>query len=362
MRILDKPLLGSAIALGLFSVIVIYSATYQSSSASFFKRQLAFFIIGVILTFVGTSFDYRKLEPYSRAIYLVSVFLLLPVFLFPAAGGAHRWIPLGFFDLQPSEVVKLALIIVLASFVADKGMEVTSNRDFLKALGIAAVPALLIFIQPDIGTALSIFVIFVGMMLIGGARARQVIVLCLAGLGLFAGAAKLGLLKSYQISRVLTFINPDMDPLHTGYNLLQSKIAIGSGGLLGRGLFVGTQTNLDFIPSHHTDFIFSVVGEELGFVGAGILLLLFGVLIWRGIKIASTAKDPFGTMLATGIVIMFLFQIAVNVGMTMGIVPVTGITLPFMSYGGSSLIVSYFAVGLLLNVGMRRFPQGNLEL
>ncbi|MDD5447772.1 MAG: rod shape-determining protein RodA [Actinomycetota bacterium] len=362
MRILDKALLGCAIALGLFGVIVIYSATYQSSSASFFKRQLLFFIAGIFFMFLGASFDYRKLVPYSRVIYFLSVFFLLPVFLFPAAGGAHRWISLGFFDFQPSEIAKLAIIITIASFVADKGMETTSNRDFLKAFGIAIIPMFFISIQPDMGMAFSIFVIFVGMMLIGGARARQIIALCLAGLGLFAGAAKLGFLKPYQISRVLTFVNPDMDPLHTGYNLLQSKIAIGSGKFLGKGLFGGTQTNLDFIPSHHTDFIFSVVGEELGFVGAAILLLLFGVLIWRGIKIASTAKDLFGTMLAAGITIMFLFQIVVNVGMTMGIVPITGITLPFMSYGGSSLVVSYFAVGLLLNVGMRRFPQGNLEL
>ncbi|HEY5493509.1 MAG TPA: FtsW/RodA/SpoVE family cell cycle protein, partial [Candidatus Anoxymicrobiaceae bacterium] len=173
-----------------------------------------------------------------------------------------------------------------------------------------------------------------------------------------AAAIGLKLLKAYQITRLLVFINPDMDPLHTGYNLMQSKIAIGSGQLIGKGLFNGTQTNLKFIPEHHTDFIFSVVGEELGFIGGVILLTLFGLLLWRALRIAVTARDSFGTMIAGGIVVMFFFQILVNIGMTMGIMPITGVPLPFMSYGGSSLIVNFFSVGLLLNIGMRRFPQG----
>jgi len=219
------------------------------------------------------------------------------------------------------------------------------------------VPMILIFVEPDLGITLSVFVIVTGMLLIGGARARQVAVLGVGVIALVAAAVWLHVLKSYQVDRLLVFLKPDMDPLHSGYNLMQSKIAIGSGQFLGKGIFQGTQTNLKFIPAHHTDFIFSVVGEELGFIGAVILLALFGLLLWRGLKIALTARDPFGTMVAVGIVVMFLFQILVNAGMTMGIMPVTGITLPFMSYGGSSLIINFICVGLLINIGMRRFPQ-----
>ena len=233
-----------------------------------------------------------------------------------------------------------------------------SNKEFAQALGIALVPMFLIFLEPDLGMTLSIFMIAVGMLLVGGASVRQMAVLGAGSLVAVVAALQLHVLKSYQLNRLLVFLKPDMDPLQSGYNLLQSKIAIGSGQLLGKGLFQGTQTNLKFIPEHHTDFIFSVVGEELGFIGGVVLLALFALLLWRAFKIAITARDPFGTMLAVGIVVMFFFQILVNIGMTMGIMPVTGIPLPFISYGGSSLMVNFFCVGLLLNIGMRRFPKG----
>lgn len=359
LRNVDRLLLFSTISLAIIGVIMVFSATRADNPSTYYlKRQLFFFVLALGVMFAGMSFDYRKIMPYSKMIYAGAIFLLTIVLLFPARGGARRWITLGFFDPQPSELAKLAVIIMLATFIADRRMEVTSNREFMQALGIALVPMFLIFLEPDLGMMISVFAVSVGMLLVGGARAKQMAALGGVTLVSLVASVQLNLLKDYQLSRMLTFIKPDMDPLQTGYNLVQSKIAIGSGQFIGKGLFRGTQTNLKFIPAHHTDFIFSVVGEELGFIGAAILLTLFAILLWRAFKIALTAKDAFGTMLAVGIVLMLFFQVLVNIGMTMGLMPVTGITLPFVSYGGSSLLVNFLCVGLLLNIGMRRFPQG----
>ncbi len=359
MRNVDKLLLFAALALGVFGIIMIFSATRADTPSTFYlKRQLLFFVLALLFMALGAGFDYHKTMPYAKIIYGVTVFLLMVVLLFPARGGAHRWISLPFFDPQPSEIAKLAVIIMLATFIADRRMELSSIKDFAQALGIALVPMFFIFLEPDLGMTLSIFIIAVGMLVVGGATLRQMAVLGAGSLVAVLAALQLHVLKSYQLTRLMVFLKPDMDPLQSGYNLLQSKIAIGSGQLLGKGLFQGTQTNLKFIPEHHTDFIFSVIGEELGFLGAVVLLALFAVLLWRAFKIAITARDPFGTMLAVGIVVMFFFQIVVNVGMTMGIMPITGIPLPFVSYGGSSLLVNFFCIGLLLNIGMRRFPKG----
>ena len=359
LRNIDKLLLFSAIALAVFGIIMIYSATRADVPSTYFlKRQVMYLLLSLAVMTLAAGFDYRKMMPYSKIFYGIVILLLLLVFLFPASGGAHRWIPLWLFDLQPSELAKLAVIMMLATFAADRRMEIRSNREFLQALAIAAVPMFFIFLEPDLGVTLSVLIIFIGMMLVGGARLRQIAVLVVSASAFVIGGIEIHLLKAYQLTRLLVFVRPDIDPLGAGYNLAQSKIAIGSGQLVGKGLFHGTQTNLKFIPAHHTDFIFSVVGEELGFIGGMLLLALFTILIWRGFKIAASAKDPFGTMLATGIVVMLFFQILLNVGMTMGIMPVTGITLPFMSFGGSSLVVNFLCIGLLLNIGMRRLPQG----
>ena len=359
LRNIDKLLLFSAIALAVFGIIMIYSATRADVPSTYFlKRQVMYLLLSLAVMTLAAGFDYRKMMPYSKIFYGIVILLLMLVFLFPASGGAHRWIPLWLFDLQPSELAKLAVIMMLATFAADRRMEIRSNREFLQALAIAAVPMFFIFLEPDLGVTLSVLIIFIGMMLVGGARLRQIAVLVVSASAFVIGGIEIHLLKAYQLTRLLVFVRPDIDPLGAGYNLAQSKIAIGSGQLVGKGLFHGTQTNLKFIPAHHTDFIFSVVGEELGFIGGMLLLALFTILIWRGFKIAASAKDPFGTMLATGIVVMLFFQILLNVGMTMGIMPVTGITLPFMSFGGSSLVVNFLCIGLLLNIGMRRLPQG----
>lgn len=359
LRSMDKLLLFSALALAVFGVIMVFSATRADTPSTYYlKRQLMFLLLAVPVMALGAGFDYHKLMPYARTIYGASLFLLVVVLFFPARGGTRGWITLPFFDAQPSEIAKIAVILMLATFIADRRMEIGSSKEFAQALGIALLPMFLIYLEPDLGMTIAVFVIAVGMLVVGGARLRQVAALGAASAVIVVAALQLNILKSYQLSRLLVFIRPDSDPLHTGYNLLQSKIAIGSGQLVGKGLFQGTQTNLKFIPEHHTDFIFSVVGEELGFIGGIVLLVLFAVLLWRAFKIAMTARDAFGTMLAVGIVVMFFFQILVNVGMTMGIMPVTGITLPFLSYGGSSLIVNFFCVGLLLNIGMRRFAKG----
>ena len=359
LRNIDKLLLFAAVGLGVFGVLMIFSATRADNPSTYYlKRQAMFFIVALVAMLLAASFDYRKLMPYSKIIYAISLLLLLVVLVFPARLGSHRWIPLGFFDLQPSELAKVAVILLLGTFIADRHLEIGTNKEFLQAIAVGLGAMFFIFIEPDLGSALSIFVIMIGMLVIGGARLKQMVAFGAGTVVVVGAAIFLKVLKSYQISRLLVFVKPNMDPLHSGYNLVQSKIAIGSGQLIGKGLFQGTQTNLKFIPEHHTDFIFSVVGEELGFIGGAILIALFALLLWRAMKIAITARDPFGTMVAVGIVVMFFFQIVVNIGMTMGIMPVTGIPLPFMSYGGASLIVNFVCIGLLLNIGMRRFPQG----
>ena len=356
LRNIDKLLLFAAVGLGVFGVLMIFSATRADNPSTYYlKRQAMFFIVALVAMLLAASFDYRKLMPYSKIIYAISLLLLLVVLVFPARLGSHRWIPLGFFDLQPSELAKVAVILLLGTFIADRHLEIGTNKEFLQAIAIGGGAMFFIFLEPDLGVTLSIFVIMCGMLLVGGARLKQMAVLAGGTAVLVTAAIGLKLLKAYQISRLLVFIKPDMDPLQSGYNLVQSKIAIGSGQLIGKGLFNGTQTNLKFIPEHHTDFIFSVVGEELGFLGGILLLTLFALLLWRALRIAVSARDSFGAMVAVGIVVMFFFQIIVNVGMTMGIMPITGVPLPFMSYGGSSLIVNFFCIGLLLNIGMRRF-------
>jgi rod shape determining protein RodA len=247
------------------------------------------------------------------------------------------------------------MIVMLAAFLAELRTQELSLEEVFRATGIAAVFALLVFLQPDLGTSIVLAAILLGILVVAGARARHLAILALCGAVLMFGAFQLGVVKEYQIARLTAFLDPQNDPQRTDYNKQQAEIAIGSGGLTGRGYLHGTQTNLDFVPEQHTDFIFTVVGEEFGFTGAMFVLLLFGLLLWRAIRIALLSKDPFGTYIAAGIASWFAVQIFVNVGMTLGIMPITGIPLPFVSYGGSSLLTNAAAVGLLLNIHMRRF-------
>jgi rod shape determining protein RodA len=361
IRHLDPTLLILALFLAGFGALMVYSATHARltedgfSPRFFLDRQVIFAAVGVFAMGVLALFSYRKLKAWAWLAYGVSVILLLMV-LSPAGtkvAGAQRWIQLGIFQIQPSEIAKIALIITLAAVLAErKGNPVFV--DVLKCLVLVAIPAVFIYTQPDLGTLLVVLAILGGMLLVAGTRMRLLLVLVALGITAFFAILNLGVLDDYQAARLRTFIDPSADPQRTGYNLTQSKIAIGSGQITGRGLFHGTQTNLRFVPEQHTDFIFTVVGEELGFLGAGVFVVVFGFFVWRGVRISMMAKDHFGTLLAAGIVSMFAFQGFVNVGMTMGISPITGIPLPFVSYGGSSLISSFLATGILLNIHMRR--------
>jgi rod shape determining protein RodA len=271
--------------------------------------------------------------------------------------GSARWISLGPLNFQPSEYCKIVLILALANFFSDNKAEPDSFRSFIIPVAWSAPLMLLVFLQPDLGTTLVLVAMLLGMLFLVGCRMRYWLSFVAMGVTAFTFGFVFHIFKPYQVERFMAFIKQGADIQQAGYHLLQSKIAIGSGQLVGKGLMQGTQTNLDFLPAHHTDFIFAVMGEELGLIGALILIGAFCLLLWRGVRIANNARDFYGTMIAFGIVIMFAFQVVVNIGMTMGIMPITGIPLPFISYGGSSLIVNLVAIGLLTNIHMRRFSQ-----
>jgi len=362
LRHLDPILLLSVLALGIVGLVTIYSATHASLVAQridpgfYLKKQLTFVTLGVVVILVAASFDYRFVKVYAGIIYVASLALLVLVRtpLGTTVRGSQRWFQLFGFQLAPSELAKLALVAMLAAFLSQLRSSDLSLQALYRATAIAAVPGLLVFLQPDLGTSIVLVAILVGILVVAGPRARHLGVLALTAIVLIFGALQLGLVKDYQIARLTAFFDPQNDPQRSDYNRTQAEIAIGSGGLLGRGYLKGTQTNLDFVPEQHTDFIFTVIGEEFGFVGAIFVLMLFALLIWRAVRIALLAKDPFGTYLAAGIASMLAIQVFVNVGMTLGIMPITGIPLPFVSYGGSSFLTNCAAVGLLLNVHMRR--------
>ncbi len=363
IRHLDPVLLLSSLALAIVGVLMVYSATHASLIAQhldpgiYLKKQATFVALGTVVIMVTASFDYRFVKVYAGLIYGASLLLLILVRtpLGATVRGSQRWFQLFGFQLAPSELAKLALIAMLAAYVSELRSEERSLREVFRASAIAGVPALLVFLQPDLGTSIVLAAILVGVLVVAGTRPRHLGILALTAIVLIFGAFQLGLVKDYQIARLTGFLDPANDPLSAGYNKLQAEIAIGSGGLTGLGYLKGTQTNLDFVPEQHTDFIFTVVGEEFGFAGAITLLLLFGILIWRAFRIALLSKDAFGTYVAAGIASMLAIQVFVNVGMTLGIMPITGIPLPFVSYGGSSLLTNCAAVGLLLNIHMRRF-------
>lgn len=367
LRTLDYTLLVTALLIILYGLVAISSATHVTNPTGadpylFMKRQALWAFLGFSVAFLLICWRYEELPRYSTFLYVGNLALLAVVlFVGHQALGAQRWIKLGPFLLQPSEFAKLTVIVTLASFLTRREGKLKRVRDLIPVFLFVGLPLLLILKQPDLGTSLVLVAITFGMLYMAGAPGRVLFLLGVTGLG---GAVfwvwahlKFGVwlpLKEYQVTRLTIFLNPWQDWQGAGYHVIQSQIALGSGGLLGRGLYNGTQNQLNFLPEQHTDFIFSVVGEELGFIGASALLLLYFLLIYRGIKIALAAKDTFGRLIATGIVTMILFHILVNVGMTMGIMPVTGIPLPLFSYGGSALLTNLAAIGLLENIYVRR--------
>jgi rod shape determining protein RodA len=363
IRHLDPALIMTTLCLTAYGAVMIFSASASKleeagvDPATYLKRQVIYAAVGTVVLLTLSVFDYLHLKSLAPILYGASVVGLLIVLtpLGTVAKGASRWIDLGFFQAQPSEMAKLAVIIAVGAFLADRRGDVRAV-DVAVAVGIVAVPAALIFLEPDLGTTM-VFVALAGaLLLIGGAKVRHF--LALGALGVIGTllVLQVGLIKDYQIERVTAFLDHNCDVRSECYNLRQSQIALGSGGVRGKGLRDDkSQTSLDFVPEQHTDFIFTAVGEQLGFVGSATLLGLFAVLIWRALRIATMSRDLFGTIIAGGIAAVWAFQLFVNVGMTMGIMPITGIPLPFISAGGSSLLTNFAAVGLLLNVHMRRY-------
>jgi rod shape determining protein RodA len=358
-------LLAIAVAglVGLGSLLV-WSATRQRmldaelDPTAFLKRHLINAAIGVALASVAALVDYRSLRAYAPIVYVASCLGLVAVLspLGKTINGAHSWIVLGGgFQVQPSEFAKVALVVGMAMLLAEKRdvEEGPRDADVLLVLALAAVPMALVMLQPDLGTVLVLVFIVLGVIALSGAPARWILGLITAGLLVCVAAVQLDVLDDYQVDRFAAFANPALDPQGVGYNTNQARIAIGSGGVEGKGLFQGTQTNGRFIPEQQTDFIFTVAGEELGLWGGSLVLALLGIVLWRGLRIAGRAKDAFGRLVAAGVVCWFAFQSFVNVGMTLGIMPVTGLPLPFVSYGGSAMFANLLAVGLLQNVHLR---------
>jgi rod shape determining protein RodA len=362
---LDWILLAAVASLCTLGALLVWGATKPEQLSlgldpnAFLKKDLLNVIIGVALGGLAAIVDYRTIRAYAPVLYVASLAGLVAV-LVPHVGvtinGSHSWIPVGGgFEVQPSEFAKIAIIVLMAMLLGERRDEdaAPDSRDVWWSFGICVVPVLLILEQPDVGTIMVLGFVIFGVIAMSGVSARWVIGMLLVA---FFGAliiTHLHLLKQYQIDRLTSFANPTKDVQGFGYNTHQARIAIGSGGWFGEGLFHGTQTNGHFVPEQQTDFVFTVAGEELGLAGSGLIVLLVGVVLWRGLSIAKRAEDMFGTLVAVGVVCWFGFQAFENIGMTVGIMPVTGLPLPFVSYGGSSLFASMLAVGLLENVHMR---------
>jgi len=364
VRRFDGLLLLAVLALAGMGSLLVWSATRTKQELagadpqSFLKRHLLTLAVGLILGALTSKLDYRKLRAYVPVIYLASLLGLAAVLtsLGATINGSHSWIVLGGgFSLQPSEFAKVALVIGLAMLLGEKqdAEQAPLARNIRYALLLAAVPMGLVLLQPDLGTVMVFAAILLGMLLVSGAPSWWTIgLVSVGGLGALL-VTKLGLLSDYQLSRFAAFANPALDPEGIGYHTNQALIAIGSGKLAGKGLFQGSQTTGSFVPEQQTDFIFTVAGEELGFLGGAVIILLFAAVLWRAGRIALRAREKFSTLVATGVMCWFAFQVFENIGMTLRIMPVTGLPLPFVSYGGSSMFANLVAVGLLQNIHMR---------
>ena len=362
-RHLDLVLVGCIAAVAVLGCLMIFSATRgrdpSDFDTSFLTKQLLFIAVGGGAMVVTAFFDYRRYRELAPLAY--GGVLLLLVMVVTGLGserkGSQAWFQLGPFQLQPSELAKIVVIVTIASLIAHFDSELDARR-LAAILAAAGVPMMLIMLQPDLGTTLVFVAVAMGMLLIGGAQVRHIVALTIVGIVGVAVVLNSGMLETYQQCRLTSFLeqeNKDCAERDSAYNQDQAKVAIGSGAILGTGLFEGTQTRLDIVPEQHTDFIFTAVGEELGFVGSASLLALLSIIAWRIWRTAQLARDSLGTLICVGVLSMFVFQVFENVGMTMGIMPVTGIPLPFMSYGGSSTLTAFVAMGLVLNVHMRRF-------
>ncbi|HMC38888.1 MAG TPA: FtsW/RodA/SpoVE family cell cycle protein [Acidimicrobiales bacterium] len=369
-RQFDVALAGAVAMIGAFGCLMVYTATRDQLQAQgisptyYLKKQAIFLIIGLVLMVGVAAVDYRRLRDWALLIYGGTVLVLVAVF---AVGhksrGAQAWFQVGSYQLEPSEFAKIALILALGAYCAGAKGRLT-GRALAAVLALSAIPFVLIYKQPDLGSALVLAAVLVAMVLIGGAPARHLALLGVLTVGLSFGVVHFGVLKSYQQARLTSFANAPSQPnaallaTQAGaneYNVAEAKVADSNGGIFGQGIGKGTQTNLSYVPEQRTDFIFTAVAEQLGLVGSAVLLLLFALVIWRTWRAAILSRDLFGTLVCVGVLAMVAFQVFENIGMAVGIMPVAGIPLPLMSYGGSSAIATLAAVGLVLSVRMRRF-------
>lgn len=362
----DPVLTASVGLLLLIGTFLVYAATRDWYAANgldpqyYLKRHVITILIGCMLAWGTTVIDYRVLRAYTPIMWGLGILGLLFV-LIPGIGstvnGARAWISLpGGFNIQPAELAKISIIVGISMILSERkhDSDEPTNKDVLQSLAVAAVPILLILLQPDMGTVFIISIAVVTILGVSGASSKWVIgLLLIALLGGF-GASKAGVISEYQVKRLQSFVDPNADSQGSGYQLRQARITVGSGGLIGTGLFNGPQTNGRFVPEQQTDFIFTVAGEELGFIGSGFMLILYMIILMRGFGIARRSTDPYGTLVCTGVVAWFAFQAFENIGMTMGLMPMTGVPLPFVSYGGSSMFATMIGFGLLQNVHARQ--------
>jgi rod shape determining protein RodA len=369
-RHLDLLLIGSLLAIAAIGLLMIYTATRDQLEASglspsyYLKKQGIFMILGVVVMMGVAAIDYRRFKHLAFPIYGMCILMLAAVYAVGhKARGSQAWFQIGSYQFEPSEFVKIGLIVALASYcAAAKGR--LSGKALAVVLVLAAIPFVLVYKQPDLGSALVLAAVLIAILVVGGASGRHLLLLAVMTVGISVGVVHFGILKSYQQARLTSFANapnqanPALLQTVAGanlYNISEAKTAVGNGGLLGKGIGKGSQTNLSYVPEQRTDFIFTAVGEQLGFVGSAVLLVLFIIVVWRTWRTAALAKDAVGTLICVGVLAMITFQVFENVGMAVGIMPVAGIPLPLMSYGGSSVIATFAGIGLVLSVRMRRF-------
>ena len=359
----DWILLVTMLALSAIGLLMIYSATRSSGTFSM-ERQMIFVAAGLIIFMLASNIDYREYRSMIPFVAAVTLLLLLVVFLFDPINNVNRWISLGFFNLQPAEFAKVVVIVALASLLApanperdDIGPRILSWKTIGQAVVLVSIPAYLILRQPDLGTTLVFGFVLFAMLFVSGATWRQMVTLLSAGVLMVIAVFQFELLSEYQMNRLRAMLDPTQDPQGLGYQVLQSESAIGSGQIFGKGLFEeGTLTAFEYVPEQETDFIFTAVGEQLGFVGAVLVLAVFAVLVWRLLVIAANARDRFGALIAVGVASMIMFHVVVNVGMTIRIMPVTGLPLPFLSQGGSFYMAMGLALGIANSVWLLRTP------
>jgi rod shape determining protein RodA len=359
LLLFDPLLLLAALGLVACSLVTLKGATKGAIPGSplyYVERQAIYAGVGLLVAVLIARTDYSRLREYRLGLYGVMLLLNLVVFGTPAIRGSHRWIPLPFLQLQSSEFGKILLIVALGAFAVDRSRRLHEWRTTARIMLLALLPALIVIPQPDLGTGLVYLTVGFSILFVAGTSWKQLtalVVMFVAAVALVlavAPAMGVHVLKPYQVQRLTGFLNPSHDPRNQTYNISQSLIAIGSGGKTGRGVAGASQTNLHFLPENQTDFIFAVVGETYGFAGAALVLSLYALMIWRTLRILTMAKNLYGTLIAGGILAMLMFQVFVNVGMTIGIMPITGVPLPLMSYGGSSVLVTFIAVGLLQSI------------